>query len=276
MDRLGREGANLRDPVSSVAVEAIQLLSPGNLRSPPAPKSTFFPQPIKALLEPPVAQVGPNSIKFEVPPKGTAERKALVVLPLKIFAISPPDVPVPAFTPEIKIPPQLAIPKLPENRQRHTTLPSLQTALADISGSNTLSPVPTSTPSISRNEPAWDYKRSRQFVPSQAPASTYSYLSPECSKSTTAESPSASQKYAQRRETRLDFTCPTMSNYKLASSTAKGLATSYTSPTNDTPPGERTPFNPVLQPIGPLPTGTFKCRHPGCTAAPFPSQYLRE
>ncbi|GFG19718.1 metallothionein expression activator [Aspergillus udagawae] len=276
MDRLGREGSNLQHPVSSVAVEAIQLLSPESLRSPPAPKSAFFPQPIKLLLESPVAQVGPNSIKFEVSPKGSAEQKFLVVLPLKIFAISPADVPVPALTPEINILPPLAIPKLPDNRQSHTTLPSLRTALAGISGPYTPPPVPKHPPSISRNEPAWDYKRSGQFVPSQAPASTYSYLSPVRSKNTTAQCHSTSQKYPQRKDTRPNFTCPTTSNYKPPSSTAKGLATSYTSPTNETSPGEQPPFNSVLQPIAQLSTGTFNCRHPGCTVAPFPTRYRRE
>jgi hypothetical protein len=66
------------------------------------------------------------------------------------------------------------------------------------------------------------------------------------------------------------------STYDIAHSTAKSPATSYPTPTDQTPGGhcERTSFNPNPQPNGVVPTGSYKCRHQGCTAPPFQTQYL--
>lgn len=83
----------------------------------------------------------------------------------------------------------------------------------------------------------------------------------------------ASQKHPQWRHTRSDITYLTTSNYNALPSAVKGPVTSYPAATNQTPTGERPPFHSRPQPIAPVSTGTFKCRHPGCTAAPFDRQY---
>jgi hypothetical protein len=173
--------------------------------------------------------------------------------------------------PAIQTCPPLAIPKLSENRLSHT-LPPLRTALAEISGSYNLPPVPTSPLLISRNALAWNHKHSRQFVPSQVTPSLYSHVLPEICKDTAAVSPSASQKIPKVRHTQSDITC--LTTPKPPPSTVKGPTKSHPSPTDQTPVGKRSPFSPGPQSVAPITTGTFRCRHPGCTAGSFHTQYL--
>jgi hypothetical protein len=291
IDPRGGEGVKFQEPPSSVAERALQLLSSGpevlplpeNLVSPPTLKSASPPQSIKDLLEPSVTQTEQISIKVEVsspkephppgPPNFTTERKSPAVSPLKKFAISPSEGPVQALLPALQTSPPLAIAKSPENHQQHS-LPSIQTALAEISGPYSLPPVATSPPSIPRNEPAWDHQRSGQFAPPQVPPSPYSHLSPASSKGMSAVSSPASSQQSQWRHTRSDITYLTTPHYEPSPSTVKSPATSYPTPTDQTPTGERPPFNAGPPPTAPVPAGTFKCRHPGCTAAPFQTQYL--
>ncbi|GIJ84676.1 hypothetical protein Asppvi_003525 [Aspergillus pseudoviridinutans] len=289
IDTRAVEDGKFQEPPSSVAERALQLLSsdvlpqPENLVSPPPLKSASPPQSIKDLLEPPVTQAEPISIKVEVsspkeshppaPPNFTAERISPVVSPLKKFAISPSEAPVQALLPALQTSPPLAIAKSPENHQQHS-LPSIQTALAEISGPYSLPPVSTSPPSIPRNEPAWDHQRPGQFAPPQVPPSPYSHLSPASSKGMSAVSSPASQQQPQWRHTRSDITYLTTPHYEPSPSAVKSPATSYPTPTDQTPTGERPPFNPCPPPTAPVPPGTFKCRHPGCTAPPFQTQYL--
>ncbi|KAK9610178.1 hypothetical protein V6Z98_010101 [Aspergillus fumigatus] len=181
IDPQPREDAKFQEPASSVAERALQLLSsepPENLVSPPTLKSASPLQSIKDLLEPPGSQAEPISIKVDVTspkeshppgaPNFTAERKSPVLSPLKKFAISPSDGPVQALLPALQTSPPLATAKSPENHQQHS-LPSIQTALAEISGPYSLPPVSTSPPSIPRNESAWDHQRPGQFAPPQVP-----------------------------------------------------------------------------------------------------------
>ncbi|KAF4170947.1 hypothetical protein CNMCM8927_006631 [Aspergillus lentulus] len=291
IDPQAREDGKFQEPASSVAERALQLLSsvpdvlppPENLVSPRGLKSASSPQSIKDLLEPPVPQAEPISIKVEVsspkeshppgPPNFTAERKSPVVSPLKKFAISPSEGPVQALLPALQTSPPLAIAKSPENHQQHS-LPSIQTALAEISGPYSLPPVSTSPPSIPRNEPAWDHQRPGQFAPPQVPPSPYSHLSPASSKGMSAMSSPASQQQSQWRHTQSNITYLTTPHYEPSPSAVKSPATSYPTPTDQTPTGERAPFNPGPPPTAPVPPGTFKCRHPGCTAPPFQTQYL--
>ncbi|KAG2001015.1 hypothetical protein GB937_010595, partial [Aspergillus fischeri] len=110
------------------------------------------------------------------------------------------------------------------------------------------------------------------FVPSQVTPSLYPHISPASCEDMLTVSPSASQKISQVRHMQSDITYHTTS--KPHTSTVKGPTTSHPSPTDQTQVGERSPFSPGLQPVAPIPTGTFKCRHPGCTAGPFHTQHL--
>jgi hypothetical protein len=204
-------------------------------------------------------------------PKPYTERKYTVLSPSNSSAISPPEGPVQALLPAIQTTPPLAIPKLLETRQGHT-LPSLQTALAGISGPYNLSPVSISPLTTWGSEPAWEHKRSRQSVPSHVAPSPYPHVSPASCEDTLAVSPSASRKFPQEKHTQSDIICLTTS--KTPPSTVKDPATSPPSPTDQTQVGKWAPLNPGPPPVAPIPTGTFKCRHPGCTAAPFRTQYL--
>jgi hypothetical protein len=206
-------------------------------------------------------------------PKHDTERKYTVVSPSKNSAISPQNGPVQALLPAVQTSSPLAILKLPEKRQRYT-LPPLQTILAEISGSYNPPPLPLSPLLISRNELAWDHKRSRQFVPSQVTPSLYPHVSPASCEDTSAVSPPASQKIPQVRHTQSDVTCLTAS--KPPPSTVKGPTTGDPSPTDQTQVGERPPSSRGPQSVAPIPTDTFKCRHPGCTAGPFLTQYLMQ
>jgi hypothetical protein len=89
-----------------------------------------------------------------------------------------------------------------------------------------------------------------------------------------AVSSPASQQQPQWRHTRSDITYLTTPHYEPSPSAVKSPATSYPTPTDQTPTGERPPFNAGPPPTAPVPPGTFKCRHPGCTAPPFQTQYL--
>jgi hypothetical protein len=72
---------------------------------------------------------------------------------------------------------------------------------------------------------------------------------------------------------------PSESNHHHSSMIAKSPATSYPTPTEPVAPtaGERTSFSSHPSPEdGSAITniGVYKCTHPGCTAAPFQTQYL--
>ncbi|PWY86974.1 hypothetical protein BO70DRAFT_288035 [Aspergillus heteromorphus CBS 117.55] len=166
------------------------------------------------------------------------------------------------------------------------SLPSLQTALAGVTdvpphssaaringtSSYTLPPVTASSPPISRSDTVWEHQRLGQFPPPQVPPSPYSHLSPASSKEMSAMSSPASQQSYWRPPLKADLNYLT-SPYEAAPSTVKSPATSYPTPTDQTPAATcdrpySTPSN------GVVPTCTYKCRHPGCTAAPFQTQYL--
>ncbi|KAF7588011.1 hypothetical protein BBP40_006417 [Aspergillus hancockii] len=170
-----------------------------------------------------------------------------------------------------------------------TTLPPIQTALRGIphvkepSGrangpsSFPLPPVTASSPpSIRSDPPVWEQvPRPGQFAPPQVPPSPYSHLSPASTKDLSAVSSPASQNSYWRPALKSDIPYIT-STYDIAHSAAKSPATNYPTPTDQTPGGtcERTSFNTNSQPNGVVPTGSYKCRHPGCTAPPFQTQYL--
>ncbi|PYH65512.1 uncharacterized protein BO88DRAFT_348716 [Aspergillus vadensis CBS 113365] len=169
-------------------------------------------------------------------------------------------------------------------------LPSLSTALAGVtdvpppagagrlngSSFGPLPPVSSSSPPVSRTDPVWEHQRLGQIPPPppQVPPSPYSHLSPASSKDMSAMSSPASQQAYWRPPIKADITYLT-STYETAPQTAKSPATSYPTPTDQTPAStcDRS-YNPPTHSNGAVSTGTYKCRHPGCTAAPFQTQYL--
>ncbi|KAB8070281.1 hypothetical protein BDV29DRAFT_36920 [Aspergillus leporis] len=169
-----------------------------------------------------------------------------------------------------------------------TTLPPIQTALRGIphvkeptgrlngSSPHFLPPVTASSPPSHRSDPVWEQvQRPGQFAPPQVPPSPYSHFSPASTKELSVVSSPASQNSYWRPSLKSEIPY-IASTYDIAHSTAKSPATSYPTPTDQTPGGhcERTSFNPNPQPNGVVPTGSYKCRHQGCTAPPFQTQYL--
>ncbi|EAW08402.1 uncharacterized protein ACLA_031350 [Aspergillus clavatus NRRL 1] len=298
-----RDGeAKAQEHVSSVAVKALELLgsestalppeSPDLLNPLPVPKPPSSPQASRNSLGPPALQNEPVSIKIEEPLPGTSlllepdqfsvERRSPEVSPLKKFALPPSEVPVQDILPALQTSPPSAVAKSPENHQQ-PSLPSIQTALGDFAGPPKdhfgrspypLPPVSAASPSIPRSDAAWDHQRGGQFVPAQVPPSPYSHLSPASSQGMSAVSSPASQQQPHWRQSRSDITYLTTPNYEPSPAAVKSPATSYPTPTDQTPSSDRALFNPAPPSTAPVPPGTFKCHHPGCTAAPFQTQYL--
>ncbi|OJJ39762.1 hypothetical protein ASPWEDRAFT_391576 [Aspergillus wentii DTO 134E9] len=188
--------------------------------------------------------------------------------------------------PILKSPPQPASARSPHNN--HQNLPSLQSALGELSGIppkeppgrvNGTSPysfpsVTSSSPSLPRNEMVRErpLPPAAQYPTPQIPLSPYSHLSPASSKDMSAVSSPASQPPYPRKS---DISYVTTS-YEISPQSAQSPATSYPTPTEQSTVGtcDRTPYGSNTQPNGSIPTGSYKCRHPGCNALPFQTQYL--
>lgn len=174
-------------------------------------------------------------------------------------------------------------------------LPSIHSALSGLSPSdfppsrlNGISPY-SYPPSTSSQADSPHDRLPRQFFPQQIPPSPFSHFSPVSAKEA-SNNPSPSQSYwrtqappappppppppSQPAETPHNAPTP----YDMSPMTTKSPATSYPTPTEQvapTPPaGERDTFNGVQQPNGLAAPGSYRCTHPGCTAAPFQTQYL--
>lgn len=87
-----------------------------------------------------------------------------------------------------------------------------------------------------------------------------------------AISPLVLQKIPKVRYTQSDITC--LTTPKPLPSTVKGPTKSHPSPTDQTLVGKWSPFSLGPQSIALITTGIFRCRHPGCTAGSFYTQYL--
>jgi hypothetical protein len=199
--------------------------------------------------------------------------------PLEKFTLPPSERILPALQPS----PPSASGASPSNTQN---LPSLQSALGELPGvpqkdpsgrvsgasSYPYLPIPGSSPSIPRNDLVREPQVVGQFLPPQIPPSPYSHLSPVSSKDKSNVSSPVSQQSFWRPPLKSDMPY-VPSNYEASPQTMKSPAASYPTPT-DQPADERSPFNPQAQSNGSVSTGLYKCRHPGCTAAPFQTQYL--
>ncbi|KAL2808149.1 hypothetical protein BJX63DRAFT_50340 [Aspergillus granulosus] len=180
--------------------------------------------------------------------------------------------------------------RLPDNAG--TRLPSLKTQLGGLGalppppppsnaptprivGGSSSFPLPPVSAAVSppmiRAEPSpWDPHRGTR-LPSNVPPSPYSHLSPASSHAMSAVSSPVSQSTYWRggpKSARPYYESPSMAS--------RSPATHYPIQTERAPPGSCEPVN-YVSPQGngtPAPAGTFKCDHPGCTAAPFQTQYL--
>ncbi|KAF5856337.1 hypothetical protein ETB97_007521 [Aspergillus alliaceus] len=259
------------DP-SEIAHGALQLLEL------PKPSDEPLESPV-VPVKPPVLSPDEHVVTTELPsPKPSQPPLAAASLPDK-KPFGPPS-PLRQF--EIH-PTQDILPPFhsPDNT---TTLPPIQTALRGIphvkeppirvTGSSpySLPPVTASSPPGFRCDLAvWENQRPGQFVP---PPSPYSHLSPASTKDLSAVSSPASQNsYWRSHKSDIPYITAT---YDMPHPTAKSPATSYPTPTDQTPVGtcDRTPYHPHSQPNGVVPTAAYKCRHPGCNAPPFQTQYL--
>ncbi|KAJ5573399.1 uncharacterized protein N7459_007826 [Penicillium hispanicum] len=191
------------------------------------------------------------------------------------------------------------------------SLPSISSALnalgPDFSSSrlNGLPPPPSyspyssgPTPVSSRDSPH-DHHLPAHFLPSQIPPSPLSHLSPVSTKGPSnnpspASQPSfwrtpASKLVSITTSAAASISAPTPapppplsethapSPYEISPMTTKSPTTGYPTPTEQIAPGaasERASFssNPSPNDVGA--SGNYKCTHPGCTAAPFQTQYL--
>lgn len=269
------EGFN---PQKIIAKNALQLLQ----NEPPAPKDiapkydfhqqdnqirdTKNEQGIPPQLPPPVPSiVGPTRTPLE----------------LKAYSmLQPSEAPRHDLLPAIHQPPS-ALPKSPENQP---SLPPLQSALGELpsvpakeprvnaSGapSYSLHPVTNGPP------PRVDVPREHQLPgPSQVPLSPYSHWSPASSKDiSTVPSPVSHPPCPRPPPHKFNIHYVT-SPYDVPTHTAKSPVTCYPTPTDPPTVGSYDrPYGDANTPLNGVPTGSFKCHHPGCNALPFQTQYL--
>lgn len=209
--------------------------------------------------------------------------------PLRKYAIPPSERPVQEWLPA----PQPASANSPGNS---FNLPSLQSALGEqlsgipppkdhsgrIGGASTyvFPPVPGSSPPLPRKDLVRERQLSGPLPPPQIPLSPYSHFSPASSNDISNVPSPASQLPSWRPTLKADIRYVT-SNFDVsphASQTAKSPATAYPTPIDQTPAvseGVPLPTNSTSQSNNvPTSAGTYRCRHPGCTAPPFQTQYL--
>lgn len=190
------------------------------------------------------------------------------------YAISPSEIPAQELLPALQSPSQ-STSGSPEMSQNLQSLPSLQTTLEALSETRlgSLPPAPFGMPDVS-SPPArpGPSPRERQLS-GPRPAATQmpsplSQLSPMSSKDSTTLSP-ASQTPLWRQSVLLKPDISNMTSpYEPSPLSAKSPAGSYPTPTEVRPPQEE-------HPEASSPTGNqYKCSFPGCTAAPFQTQYL--
>lgn len=179
------------------------------------------------------------------------------------------------------------------------TLPSIQSALGGFSPSefppNRLNALPPPYPysscpgSATSADSPHDRQLPRQFLPSHIPPSPFSHLSPISVKDhSNNPSPASQPSSAFWRgpppppppppQPAADTPHHVPSPYDTSPMTAKSPLSSYPTPTEQVAPtpgsSERTPLSSTAPLNGAGATGIYKCAHPGCTAAPFQTQYL--
>lgn len=146
-----------------------------------------------------------------------------------------------------------------------------------LSGVPPLCPYPGSA--SSRNDSPHD-RQLPQFLPQQVPPSPFSHLSPVSIKDASNNPSPASTAPFWRGPPPPPSSEPihAATPYDMSPMTAKSPATGYPTPTEQVGSGpgsgERASFSSQPSANGVPATGSYKCTHPGCTAAPFQTQYL--
>lgn len=180
------------------------------------------------------------------------------------------------------------------------TLPSIQSALGGFSPSEFPSTRPNALPppypysscpgSATSTDSPHDRQLPRQFLPSHIPPSPFSHLSPISAKEhSNNPSPASQPSSAFWRgpppppppppQPAADTPHPAPSPYDTSPMSTTSPLTSYPTPTEPVAPtpgssADRTPLSSNAALNGAGATGSYKCTHPGCTAAPFQTQYL--
>lgn len=169
--------------------------------------------------------------------------------------------------------------KSPESSNKQT-LPSIHKAISELSDFgppvNTIpSPYPFSScpgSTTSGNDSPFDRAFPGKF---SIPPSPFSHFSPVSLKdSSTNPSPASHSSFW--RGTPQSEMLSAQTPYEASPITAKSPATSYPTPTEQVGVGmgDRHPLAASTPQANGGPVGSYKCTHPGCTAAPFQTQYL--
>lgn len=247
------------------------------LRSlPPVPLHTEKPSTFRSLPSIQESLYGkretlPLPSKLSLGPRSPDD--SLATSPLGKFAISPSQRPPQEQLPALQSPPQSAGAGSPENSQ---SLPSIFSALGDLthpSPANGLTPSPytpfspmtTSSSQSGRNNdqlPPITTLRPPNTQDLATPASRSSHWSPTKPRPPDKEFAGSPYDISRKSPPAKDPAAnayPTPMEYKSAGA-GESDQTGLT-PGNHSSPGSTT-------------GGTYKCTHPGCTAAPFQTQYL--
>lgn len=208
------------------------------------------------------------------------------------YDLAPPEGPV---LPALHSSPRSASVKSPDTQ----TLPSLQAALGDqlsvmpppmdrsarVSGPPSYrhrSSIPGASPPLARLDVIRERQMSGPNPPSAVPLSPFSHVSPSSVSEATNASTPASQISAWRPTLKSDLQYIT-SSYEaspLSSQSTQSPATGYPTPSEQITAGSPERLPPLLfahttsQANASAPSTTYTCTYPGCTAAPFQTQYL--
>ncbi|KAL9617884.1 MAG: hypothetical protein Q9160_007372 [Pyrenula sp. 1 TL-2023] len=246
---------------------------------------------ILSAISPPSRQVTIHNVDERPAPKNRDEDTIATSPNLAKFAIKEADAPDGDKLPALQNSP-------PRTTSAHTgdhtqSLPSLQTALGNLTEQEAINSASPAYPSMSAQSPTRVTRP--PYIP-QHPGpspSSYSQSSPASSKDTYHMSPPSfpsqpsqpSHPIYWRQPSKIEpppYSTPSSGDAATPSTaTLKGESPSRSYPTpNDqdhrmNPDGESVQLvNGAYAPDGPLITTAFKCTHPGCTAPPFQTQYL--
>lgn len=169
-----------------------------------------------------------------------------------------------------------AFPKPPDNH----SLPPIQSALGKLPHvppkDSRVNTAPCQFPPVAAPSPRNEIAREQHFFghPPQAPLSPYSHLSPASSKDiSTMPSPVSQPSYKKSHKSTIHYVT---SPNEVPPQAARSPLTSYPTPIDPPTVGslERGYSDPNTPLNGTAATGNFRCSYPGCTAPPFPTQYL--
>ncbi|KAJ5156972.1 uncharacterized protein N7482_008072 [Penicillium canariense] len=263
-------------------------------------------QPFPAILPPPAP---PSDLKNDfVPPRQRPRLQSITAIPpvrrpSEDLLTRSPELGHRVSLPSLQSlsPPSSVAGTSPDSgHPNNKTLPSIQSALGGFSPSEfpstRLNGLPPPYPyascpgSATSSDSPHDRQLPRQFLPSHIPPTPFSqHLSPISAKDASNNpSPASQPSSAFWRGPPLPPPPPpppaadtphhAPTPYEMSPMTAKSPATSYPTPTEQLAPtpgsSERASFSSAVPVNGAGATGSYKCTHPGCTAAPFQTQYL--